>query len=191
MDVWDFKARVYHLREMIWPFSRVLSSELSNLHYLLKQLNLCEAHILDAATGTGTTLNLLPEAARITAVDRSFRMLKQARRRSVGANFVQADISSLPFQSGVFDVVTAVGIFEYQREPAGFLNALKPLVKPAGHILLTFARKNWLNRLRSLTGHYVRTMSFTTACALINHCGLTIRSKKESFMQTQIWVSAN
>jgi ubiquinone/menaquinone biosynthesis C-methylase UbiE len=161
---------------------------LSNLQHLLSHLRLSGVNVLDVATGTGTMF-LLPQDADAVAVDSASGMLKAGRRRGARAKFVRADARLLPFFSGSFDLVTAIGIFEYQADPLGFLTELSRVIKPAGHIIFTFAQRNFFNVLRMLTGHVVRMASYTAVSKMLDHSGLIIRDKKESLMQTQVLVS--
>jgi ubiquinone/menaquinone biosynthesis C-methylase UbiE len=65
--------------------------------------------VLDLACGTGYWLEKMSHTAkRITAVDFSFKMIQQARRKSFGCpvDFVRADLNTLPFAPEHFDRVT-------------------------------------------------------------------------------------
>lgn len=65
--------------------------------------------ILDIACGTGNQLlanrSALP-FSRLVGLDRSFRMLQQARAKTTAIAWIRADAAALPFPTGSFDFIT-------------------------------------------------------------------------------------
>lgn len=76
----------------------------------LKNLNLApSAKILDLCTGTGDLTEILKKNhpnAKITGVDFSPNMLEIARKKHPNIEFLEADITNLPFAEGQFDLCT-------------------------------------------------------------------------------------
>lgn len=77
--------------------------------------------VLDVGSGTGAlagyVLDSLP-ACRLTGVDISPEMLRQARVRLAGAaTFIQGDAEKLPFGDGSFDVVIMNDVFHHCPDP--------------------------------------------------------------------------
>lgn len=77
--------------------------------------------VLDIGCGTGAlaehVLNALP-ACRLTGVDISPEMLRQARRRLNGeATFVVGDAEKLPFGDGLYDAVVMSDVFHHCPDP--------------------------------------------------------------------------
>lgn len=77
--------------------------------------------VLDIGCGTGAlaehVLNALP-VCRLTGVDISPEMLRQARRRLSGeATFVIGDAEKLPFGDGLYDAVVMSDVFHHCPDP--------------------------------------------------------------------------
>lgn len=97
-------------------------------------------HILEAGVGTGKNFDYYPKHARITAVDFSEEMLKQAKRKkdrkNVAVELELMDIQSLPFASNSFDTVIASFVFCSVPSPSKGLKELYRVCKPGGQVLL-------------------------------------------------------
>lgn len=92
-----------------------------------------DVKILDLCTGTGDIAKLLKRRfnnAQITGADFSPEMLKIARRKHRGIDFVHADCLKLPFENESFDLVTmSFGLrntTDYNRAMAEIKRILKP-----------------------------------------------------------------
>ncbi len=97
---------------------------------------------LDLACGTGSTLcelrRLLP-MADLVGVDISAAMLDLAAARVPDARLVRSDaLSFAAAAGGEFDVVTAVGGFEFTPDLPGLLEVVRSLVRPGGHLVFTY-----------------------------------------------------
>ena len=97
---------------------------------------------LDLACGTGTTLAELRRAlpgAELVGVDISAAMLARAAARVPEARLVRSDIASfVDAADGGFDVVTAVGGFEFTPDLPDLLERVRHLVRPGGHLVFTY-----------------------------------------------------
>ncbi|MGR9086216.1 MAG: class I SAM-dependent methyltransferase [Gammaproteobacteria bacterium] len=97
-------------------------------------------HILEAGVGTGKNFDYYPGHARITAIDFSKAMLKQAQlkkdRKHVSVELSLMDIQSLPFASNSFDTVVASFVFCSVPAPSKGLKELYRVCKPGGQVLL-------------------------------------------------------
>jgi len=97
------------------------------------------ARALDLACGTGDiAFDLARRGARVTGLDLSHRMLNLARRkpdRRLTSRFVQGDMTTLPFPSASFDLVTTgYGIRNVPRiEPA--IDEIARVLRPGGLFL--------------------------------------------------------
>jgi SAM-dependent methyltransferase len=98
--------------------------------------------VLDAGCGGGgMCVSFAEEATSVVGIDLSDRFrdagTRFATERGVAnLEFVQADGAALPFGSGVFDVVFSHSVIEHVARPLAYLQELRRVVKPAGHVLL-------------------------------------------------------
>jgi ubiquinone/menaquinone biosynthesis C-methylase UbiE len=99
-------------------------------------------HVLDIATGGGHVANALaPLVHRVTALDLTEEMLLAARRflernGRTNVDFVKGDAETLPFQDGVFDIVTCRIAAHHFPHVASFINEAFRVLKPGGSFLL-------------------------------------------------------
>jgi len=97
---------------------------------------------LDLACGTGSTLAELEVAlpgAVLVGVDIAGAMVERAATRVPIARCVQADLRT--FVDGTdeqYDVVTAIGGFEFTPDLPGMLRGVRRLVRPGGHLVFTY-----------------------------------------------------
>ncbi len=121
--------------------------------------------VLDACCGTG---DLALEAKRlggdVTGLDFSGAMLERARRKSNEVEWVQGDMTALPFDDGSFDVVTVgfgirhvdleAALHELRRvlRPQGRL-AILEIVRPRGPLAIFF--RFWFDWLIPLGGKFI------------------------------------
>jgi predicted TPR repeat methyltransferase len=98
---------------------------------------------VDLACGTGTTLAELRRAlpaASLVGVDLADAMVERAATAAPGATVVRADVRSFVDGSapGSFDVVTAIGGFEFTPGLPRLLDGIRRLVAPGGHLVFTY-----------------------------------------------------
>jgi ubiquinone/menaquinone biosynthesis C-methylase UbiE len=102
----------------------------------------CEA-FLDAGCGDGRYLAALdaelPE--RVAGVDISERILDTARARVPRADFRQANLESLPFADGEFDLVLSSQVIEHVVDAAAALRELVRVLQPGGTLVLSTDNK--------------------------------------------------
>jgi demethylmenaquinone methyltransferase/2-methoxy-6-polyprenyl-1,4-benzoquinol methylase len=92
-------------------------------------------HVLDACCGTGDlALAAEREGGRVTGLDFSERMLERARAKSRTVDWVQGDVTAMPFEDASFDAATVgFGI----RNVADLEDALRELarvLRPGGRL---------------------------------------------------------
>lgn len=93
---------------------------------------------LDAGCGSGFQATLLRELGyAVHGTDLSGGLLAVARRRLPGAGLVRADLETLPYRAGVFDVVSCCGsTLSFVARPARALAELGRVLRPGGRLLL-------------------------------------------------------
>ena len=102
-----------------------------------------DARVLDVGCGPGRHLGELGRiGVRATGLDLSRRMIEAARSAAPGASLVHADMRSLPFRSGGFDVVTSYftsfGYFDDEDDDMSVLSEVRRVLKTGGWYLLDF-----------------------------------------------------
>lgn len=185
MALWDLKASFYESARRLFPFNLVLKQEQDNLGALLRKTRLDGKSVLDMGTGTGETLRLLPRQSRVYAMDRSLKMLKQtARKRS--HHPVVGDGLAVPFKSATFDIITAVGVFEYCHDNRRLLHELRRVMSPYGSLILTYSPPNPLNRFRFVLGHRIYFMKGKDITAFLERSGFVCKAHLKSRIQGQL-----
>lgn len=97
-------------------------------------------HILEVGVGTGKNFDYYPPGARITAIDFSSEMLRQAERKRIRKNVAVdldvMDVQSLRYADNSFDTVIASFVFCSVPLPLKGLKELYRVCKPGGQVLL-------------------------------------------------------
>ncbi len=97
-------------------------------------------HILEVGVGTGKNFVHYPVNARVTAIDFSQGMLKQAMhkrdRKHIAVTLDLMDVQALQFADNSFDTVIGSFVFCSVPLPAKGLKELYRVCKPGGQVLL-------------------------------------------------------
>jgi ubiquinone/menaquinone biosynthesis C-methylase UbiE len=97
-------------------------------------------HILEVGVGTGKNFAFYPPDARVTAIDFSQQMLKQAQlnqsRKQVAVDLHLMDVQSLCYADNSFDTVISTFVFCSVPVPSKGLKELYRVCKPGGQVLL-------------------------------------------------------
>lgn len=95
--------------------------------------------VLDAACGTGVVARAASRrvgaSGKVTAVDVNPDMLSTARRvAATDIEFVQADITALPFEDDTFDVALCEEALQFVADPTAVLRELARVTVPDGRL---------------------------------------------------------
>jgi ubiquinone/menaquinone biosynthesis C-methylase UbiE len=97
-------------------------------------------HILEVGVGTGKNFDFYPKDTRITAIDFSPLMLKQAEqcktRKATQVELALMDVQSLAYADNSFDAVVGTCVFCSVPQPNKGLKELYRVCKPGGQVLL-------------------------------------------------------
>lgn len=101
-----------------------------------------EQKILDIGTGTGILpMNMKCYGGEYTGVDLSSKMIEQAKALVPDISFICADAHNLPFESGSFDVITALQCWVY-FDKENLLPELHRALKKDGSLYIMVTSKN-------------------------------------------------
>jgi ubiquinone/menaquinone biosynthesis C-methylase UbiE len=184
--IYDRVARWYDLAEAL--------PNLLGLRRLRRQLvRAASGRVLEVAVGTGANLRHYGDVSRLTAVDASIEMLqlarKQARGRSIPADFVVADAEQLPFADHEFDtVVSTLSVCTFPQ-PVRALREMNRVVRAGSRLLLLEhgrSNREWLGRWqdRRTPAHVARIGCHPNRdpLALAREAGLGIMDARRVFL---------
>ena len=116
--------------------------------------------ILDAGCGTGGAMKYLSPMGTVTGCDLSPLGLAFCRRRAL-PGLGQASVTSLPFPSASFDLVTSFDVL-YHRAVTDHRSALADfwrVLRPGGRLMLRLPAYDWLRRYHDVVVHTGRRFS--------------------------------
>lgn len=137
-------ATIKHRYDRIAPYFEGLEAVMEGLLFKHRREKLWSKvdghHILEVGVGTGKNFAYYPPDARITALDFSPEMLKQAARKkakkNVAVDLNLMDVQSLCYADNSFDTVVATFVFCSVPMPLKGLKELHRVCKPGGQVLL-------------------------------------------------------
>ncbi|MDE8349882.1 MAG: class I SAM-dependent methyltransferase [Acidocella sp.] len=97
--------------------------------------------VLEVGVGTGLALPLYAPQKRVTGIDLSADMLRQARGRVADSNLgniealLEMDAQATSFEAGQFDIAVAMFVASVVPNPQALVAELKRVVRPGGTIL--------------------------------------------------------
>ena len=112
-------------------------------------------NVLDAGCGEGQLIERMKRASpdsRYVGVDVTEVALVKAHKRCPFASFHKADITSLPFKDGTFDVIVCTEVIEHVPEYRDVLLELARVLKPGGLLLISFPNETLWTIARLLLG---------------------------------------
>lgn len=111
-------------------------------HHVIRSLNLQPGQrVLDVGVGTGISLPLYPEHVRVTGVDLSREMLREAQKKITShrlnhVELLEMDAGCLAFPDQTFDVVIAAFVITVVPDPIRFLAEVHRVSKADGQIVM-------------------------------------------------------
>jgi len=184
MNLWNIKAHIYSLRTSPL-FAWVLNAEKNNLRELVRRVDTIPGLILDIGTGTGHTLDVLPESKQIICLDRSVGMLNKINKKNQQNLKLAADAFYLPFQDNLFSFVSCIGVSEYLSRLIFLYIEINRILKDNGYFLTTISPPNLWNSLRRISGNRLHTVSAKFAQDTANNTGFKKMGELHSLMQCQ------
>ena len=155
-SVWD---RLAHRYDRLWVQKVSLGTTREAVHRRLDGLiRQGKTAILDLGCGTGQLLGELEQryacvpGLRLTGVDKSCGMIREAHKRGTGAILECLDVSEETLDAvvapGSLDVVVCCHSFPYYTDKPGVLRKLRKALRPDGTMVFVQASINgWYDRL--------------------------------------------
>jgi ubiquinone/menaquinone biosynthesis C-methylase UbiE len=151
---------------------------------LIKGLELQNSYILDVGTGIGNCVAILGTSEKTFAIDLSIDMLAIAKKRHAEVHFAKADAFALPFASGTFKLIFAIGLMEYLSDISSFFISLSSCLTPDGYLIVTSSPPGIFTSLRTLLGHKIYTIPPDNIVATARACNLSTQAVRYSKTQT-------
>lgn len=102
--------------------------------------------VLECGCGPGDILELLaPLRCKLTGLDLNPRYLDLAAEKVPAATLFDANVEQLPFPDASFDVVYAVGVFQYLSDERAAAREICRVTKDGGVVLISFANYRMLH----------------------------------------------
>lgn len=93
--------------------------------------------VLDLGGGTGMNAETLCRAgAKVTLVDASYPMLKQASAKKMAIDLIQAKAECLPLPDSSFDIVLISDAWHHFRDQAGAAGEAARVLRPSGRLYI-------------------------------------------------------
>lgn len=127
--------------------------------------------ILEIGVGTGKNFSYYPEAATVTAIDLSGKMISRARDRAkkykIKVSLHKMDVQRLEFDDNTFDTVLDSFVFCSVPDPILGLKEVKRVCKPGGKVIL-LEHVLSANRILALLMHLANPLVVRAVGANIN-----------------------
>ena len=184
MGRWQLRSRVYFLFRKIFPLNLIYNKEINNITDLLAQITSKPASVLDIGTGIGETLKYLPAGKKRILLDFSSTMLAKAPKIPNDLKII-ANCLDLPVKTDCMDLVTCIGVSEYNKQKAVISREIYSCLKPGGYAIITFSPPGIISKLRSLLGEQIYPLSNSGINNIVTDQGFFIVAVLESTMQAQ------
>ena len=115
---------------------------------ILAQLNGLQGSVLDYGCGFGDiTWAISHTHPDVRGVDVDAQRVAFARAQYPSLEFSQCRDDGLDFPEHTFDIVTSVVVLPFVPDPSVYLQEIRRVLKPGGHVILASQANDWLQRL--------------------------------------------
>jgi SAM-dependent methyltransferase len=145
--------------------------------------------IFDLGCGTGHNLVMLQELGDATGIDMSNEALAHCRALGVRKT-LQGDLTALPLENGVADLVVASDILEHLDDDLAGAREIYRVLKPGGTALITVPAFRWLWGPQDDVSHHKRRYTRKELATLLASTGLVIDKLTyfNFFLLAPIWL---
>jgi ubiquinone/menaquinone biosynthesis C-methylase UbiE len=137
-----------------------------------------DARVLEVGCGAGlTTIALTVNGHTVDAMDSATAMLQMTRKKAARHGVEDkvrlhlGDVHALPFDSGTFDLVIAIGVIPWLHSEHVALQEMQRVLKSGGYLLATADNNGRLNRLLDPLSSPVLKPLRVTVKRLLQACG--------------------
>jgi SAM-dependent methyltransferase len=180
MKVHEYE-RNYRLESDYWYFVGLRAIISTLLEVSVGQAKL--GRVLDVGCGTGALLDELePRCAELWGVDISPEALEFCRERG-HKNLILTSATTLPFDDGYFDLVTAIGLIEHIEDDEAFINETRRVLKRGGTAILMTSSFPFLWSMHDVANEHIRRYYLRDFNRKMSDAGFTvIRSSHVNFV---------
>lgn len=114
----------------------------------LASLSLDRPNILDVGCGPGWFTDNLARHGTVTGLDLSEEAINMARSRFPKVTFMAGNVYEVRLPEAHFDVVVSQEVLDHVEDQSAFISRVAGLLKPGGHLLLSYANKFVMDRAR-------------------------------------------
>jgi len=145
----------YELEETHWWYVGRRRIIVSFVKEICARLTDRRPRILDVGCGTGANLKTLSEFGDAEGVDVSPDAIEFCRERGL-TNVKLGAAEELPYESGTFDLVTALDVVEHLDDDVGGLREMRRVLRPGGHALIFVPTFMWLWGVQDVVSNHRR-----------------------------------
>lgn len=155
---------------------------------MIRQLQLApDSRILEIGSGTGGNLEMLSGFGQTCAMELD-DVAREIALKKTGGRF---DIKpgrcpdQIPYVGEKFDLICMFDVLEHIQEDQETLNALSPLLKPKGRIIITVPANPWMWSSHDVHLHHIRRYTASELKTKIDRAGL--RAIRFSYFNTLLF----
>ena len=144
-----------------------------------------DTKVLDLGCGTGGNLEMLQDFGAVTGAEMDTGAAELAGQRGIAPISQGSLPDELPFEDASFNLVTMLDVLEHIEQEDASLKAVKQLLQPGGHLLLTVPAFQFLWGPHDESHHHKRRYRASTLRAALETAGF--RVKRLSYYNTWLF----
>jgi SAM-dependent methyltransferase len=164
---------MYEIEGTHWWFTGRRRIIRSFVEEICRKMNVSRPRILDVGCGTGANLELLGEFGEAEGVDVSIDALAFCRARGL-QNVRQGAAEKLPYETGTFDLVTALDVVEHLDDDVAGLREMRRVLRTGGRALLFVPAFMFLWGVQDDVSHHRRRYTLTGLRRVVGEAGFEV-----------------
>jgi ubiquinone/menaquinone biosynthesis C-methylase UbiE len=139
-----FPEEFYEKKGLYWTF--IEKKRFVQISKFLKESNITK--ILDVGCGDGVLSEFIKKRNNYIGMDISKSLIKRAKKRYKGFNFMVADAANIPFKNNTFDIVVCSEVLEHTLSPKKIIKELWRVLKENGMAIISIPNEPLQIKLR-------------------------------------------